>query len=1078
MGTPVQITVTVDSTGAVTGFQQIGTSATSMGQQVSTSGLKGQAAIDALTKQWEAEQKMVAQVNARIKENAAAMAAANAEVAKASTLFQGLANDQTKASVSGRLFESTLGLSNRALNQVAARSALLGPLMAGAFPLAIIAGVAPMLVKIGEEIVNITNDWGGYTKAVQQIRAETVKASTDAFLNPQTIEFAQAHLNEINKQIGVLAKAQTIETSRRDLAAEQTTLEGKITAFLLSDTINSAASASLQAKELEVGEKRITLLERVSVLNKQITDEIARAQESTDLIGKSGFSKIAQQHINSLADIKREFKVDPTDDPSVIGMKNQRAADAVIAANNRATAEVMELRRQEAMETIKLNDQVTENSLAGIARIKQEEMDRMKETLADDVQKMGLTAAEVQRTAKYQAQIARIHQETSDKISAYDRAQDENVRALQDAAVKSALTGDAAIIQSGQKEKEAQGERLAKGLQDVQHYNAAIVQINIDTANKIRTLHEAQDQQDAADLAARTLEISKLKDDQMNAQSAAALAALPPWQKAYQQIYDAENSALNKILKDQETLRDKYAGDAAVLAQIDTTAQAERVRVYAEANERISAENQHLTEQLGSDLQSAFDDMTNGNIGKRVLANMEKFFFQIAAQWIISLNIMKSAFGQLAGIALFGPGSTGASVFGGGGGSSALSLIGNVLGLGGGGGGASTQSAQSAASTAGSAALTIPGLTPGGGLSSAIAGTGATPGGGLLPSASNALTTSTMADALGGVGKLGSGAASAAAGAKSAVGISSLGNNLAGLGGLGLAMLGGALGGKTGQVGSLLMGLLVSGKLAPVLSSLYGTLGLAGTGSLVGGLTGGLIGFGVGQGHGGLLGSLAGAGSGALSGFLVGGPVGAIVGGIIGLLGGIFGGIFGGSKRKKQANALADNTLLPDITQISTGFDGFQIDSSSAIQQLEQLRSDSQKQLSSLQSQGKDVFSKKVSPAIDAAEAHIRDTQAERDRRSSLQFGPPQFETGGMFLTRGGNTGLAMLHDGEAVINRTGTKKNLNAIAAMNAGKTVGGNHIEVHIHPHTFDRAYVQSPQFEDDITNALQRSRFEGRF
>jgi hypothetical protein len=206
--------------------------------------------------------------------------------------------------------------------------------------------------------------------------------------------------------------------------------------------------------------------------------------------------------------------------------------------------------------------------------------------------------------------------------------------------------------------------------------------------------------------------------------------------------------------------------------------------------------------------------------------------------------------------------------------------------------------------------------------------------------------------------------------------------------------------------------------------------------------------------------------------------VGAIVGGIIGLLGGIFGGIFGGSKRKKQANALADNTLLPDITQISTGFDGFQIDSSSAIQQLEQLRSDSQKQLSSLQSQGKDVFSKKVSPAIDAAEAHIRDTQAERDRRSSLQFGPPQFETGGMFLTRGGNTGLAMLHDGEAVINRTGTKKNLNAIAAMNAGKTVGGNHIEVHIHPHTFDRAYVQSPQFEDDITNALQRSRFEGRF
>src|SRR6185437_8923056 len=78
MATPVQITVTVDSNGAVTGFQQIGGAATTMGQQVATSGLKGQAAIDALTKQWNAEQAAVAAVNTRIKENMAAMAAAAA----------------------------------------------------------------------------------------------------------------------------------------------------------------------------------------------------------------------------------------------------------------------------------------------------------------------------------------------------------------------------------------------------------------------------------------------------------------------------------------------------------------------------------------------------------------------------------------------------------------------------------------------------------------------------------------------------------------------------------------------------------------------------------------------------------------------------------------------------------------------------------------------------------------------------------------------------------------------------------------------------------------------------------------
>jgi hypothetical protein len=251
-------------------------------------------------------------------------------------------------------------------------------------------------------------------------------------------------------------------------------------------------------------------------------------------------------------------------------------------------------------------------------------------------------------------------------------------------------------------------------------------------------------------------------------------------------------------------------------------------------------------------------------------------------------------------------------------------------------------------------------------------------------------------------------------------------------------------------------------------------------GSLGGAAVGGLVGFGIGSNHGGLLGSLAGAGSGALTGLLVGGPIGALVGGIVGLLGGIFGGIFGGSKRKKQANSLADNTIIPDITQIITGFDGFQVDQSSAIQQLEQLRTDSQKQLSALQSQGKDVFSQKVGPAIDSAEKHIRDTQSERDRRSAIEFGPPQFETGGLFRTMRGNAGLAVLHDGEIVMNAPASRKNERALNAMNRGETVGGSGggVHVHIHPDAFDRAYVKSQHFEKDITDALNRASIEGRW
>ncbi|MFL6313891.1 MAG: hypothetical protein ACJ71W_17475 [Terriglobales bacterium] len=1102
MGTPVQITVTVDANGAVTGFQQISSSGDAMGAKVVTAAeaasaaianqskttLTGAAAVAVLTAKWEEDQKAIAAATAQLKENATAMAATAVAakqvqsivkfsdwapmVKNSSTAFMGMTSEMMKASVTGRLVESTLGIQSRALNQIASRSALLGPLMAAAFPIGILAGVAPIFVKIGEEIADASSDLGGYTAAVKQAYAETVKASQSALLNPKTIEAGQQNLNQLNAQIGILAKAETLQQSRTDSVAQQVTLEGKIAAFLFNDTLNSAANAELQSKEIELGEKRITLLERVGILNKQITDEIARSQESTDLIGKSGLAKIAQEHKNALADLQREFHVNANDDPSIIGMKNQRAADARVAADNRATAEVMEFHRQEAMETMKLRDQVTENALSGIAKVKQEEADRIKETLAEDAQKMGLSAAEVQRTGEFQAQIAKIHQDTSDKIIAYNAAQDARVREFQDRAVGSALTGDAAILASAQKEKDAVGALYAKKELDDQHYNAIIRLINQETNAKI----QAEDQKTfdkTAQQQARTVEMQqRAAEDMKTAQEDAALAVVPEWQRASAQI-QIELNRRERAIEDQKLreLAAEHLTQDQILA-INQDADAKRYDAIVQADIRIREENKRLTESLGSDLQSVFDDIGSGNIGKRILANMEKMFFQIVAQWLLSLNIMKSAAGSILGSIVFGPGSTGAGVFGGGGGGSSTSILGNILGV---GGGISNAAPSGAAFQPGGIFSDPSSFAGGGGLSSAIAGTSAATGGG-LPSASNALTTATMADALSNIGG-GASTVAGSAGGK-AGGLSSLftGNNLASLGGLGLATVGGAFGGKTGQVGGLLMGLLVSGKLAPVLSSLYGTLGLAGTGSLVGGAVGGLIGFGVGQGHGGLLGSLAGAGSGALTGFLVGGPIGAIVGGIVGLLGGIFGGIFGASKRKKQANSLADNTLLPDIAQISTGFDGFQIDSSSAIQQLEQLRTDSQKQLSALKGQGNDVFNQKVNPAIDAAETHIRGTQSERDRRSAQVFGPPQFDTGGLFMMRGGNAGLAVLHHGEAVINSQGTKKNLNAIAAMNAGKAVGSSFGDVHIHPKSLDRSYVMSKQFRKDLLDAMHQAEQEG--
>jgi hypothetical protein len=79
---------------------------------------------------------------------------------------------------------------------------------------------------------------------------------------------------------------------------------------------------------------------------------------------------------------------------------------------------------------------------------------------------------------------------------------------------------------------------------------------------------------------------------------------------------------------------------------------------------------------------------------------------------------MKSAFGGLAGSLVFGPQTTGANVFGGGG--SPLSFLGTLLG-------------HSSGTSSSVAIPTLPGVTAGGGLSSAIAGTAATNAGIGLP---------------------------------------------------------------------------------------------------------------------------------------------------------------------------------------------------------------------------------------------------------------------------------------------------------------------------------------------------------
>ncbi|MBZ5531549.1 MAG: hypothetical protein LAO20_08955, partial [Acidobacteriia bacterium] len=319
------------------------------------------------------------------------------------------------------------------------------------------------------------------------------------------------------------------------------------------------------------------------------------------------------------------------------------------------------------------------------------------------------------------------------------------------------------------------------------------------------------------------------------------------------------------------------------------------------------------------------------------------------------------------------------------------------------------------------------------------------PGGGF--SASSALTTASLGS-ITGTGSS-SGFSFSKAGSSGTPLLTA--NSALGLGAMGLSMFGGKMGGGVGQAGGIISSLAIMAAMNPTgpAAALLGHLGLMGGigGTLFAALGPALLGFGVGSKFGPLGGALAGGGVGFGAGALIGlagGPIGAVVGGIIGAVAGLLGGIFGAGKRRKQANAFADS-MLPQITAIENDYKNFGVDSASAITQLEALRTQSEQQLKALKGEGSSVLNNKIGPAIDAAEKDIKGFQADRDHRSSLTFGAPEFASGG-FTGYGRGGFAAVLHPEEFVVNPAATRRNRGALEAMNAGGSGDGG---VHHHWH-----------------------------
>jgi gas vesicle protein len=501
----------------------------------------------------------------------------------------------------------------------------------------------------------------------------------------------------------------------------------------------------------------------------------------------------------------------------------------------------------------------------------------------------------------------------------------------------------------------------------------AFYEAEIEKKTKLDEQFDAEEQRLEHERAER---LRRMEDESINVERQAAIAIAPPWARANATILADYQARMDKIKEMLATgdLDSEHAARQSAAAWTDAFAK--------------------MRDKLATDMETLFDNITSGNIGKYFLTQFKHLVFQMLSTWILGMQGMKAASQQQMG--------SGGGILG--------SIFGGIFGGGGGG------------------------ITGG-------VGPGGTPPifGGLLGPGGNGDFGGEVTGGSSGGGILGMLGLSAGGGAGS--------NPLIDTGaGPGSAQAGGPIAG--------LLGKLFGRSLGPISGSV---IGMAGIGLGIDGLQ-----------RGSWLGALESAAGGAMIGFEVGGPLGALVGGIIGGIAGIVSAIFGGKKRTRQANALTAQLEI-DIKNVVDSYNLFQTDYNGTISNLETLRSQYTAQLNKL---GADVNAR-VTPRVNAAEDQVKATQAERNRRAGLAFGPAEFRTGGFVGSgnggaipswfagtamhfSGGGAVPAILHEGEFVMRPEAVGRiGVGTLSRMNSG---GAGEVHNHFYISAIDaKSFLQ---------------------
>lgn len=739
--------------------------------------------------------------------------------------------------------------------------------------------------------------------------------------------------------------------------------------------------------------------EQLDMLKKQndaLTESVAAANKT--LIGPQNLAQVNKQILqttNYIGQLNQALGLtgDAIGDSLTRGMTkfNPAAAELVDTLDKQKTllndlygeqAKLIdEEKRTDPIAVLQQQNAAREAGLVGIQAINQAETDQVRLIKAN-------VAANVTTETVGQAQITAAHAKGAADRKAYMQQEYDATRQAAFAAIDSGLQGEALLEAQFTQTTDVLKTELDRRLIDQENYNERVRSASLTLFNDQIKLARQQ------------------SDEIASANSEAAVAMVPPWERSYAQIQADTQTRLRQI---QQELDD---------TKITST---QAAQLAADAWQVNFARTR---DQLASDMENFFDEITSGNIGQAFKKMFEDLVFQMVATWILGMNSMRSA--ASTG---FGGGPTG--------------ILGALFGLGGSGSG----------------------------------GVGGTPP--FLGDLSGGIPTAGVGDlaGLGLLSGLGGFSGSGAFGGD----VGELPTSIPGLGlsaGLGVTA-GGVLpsGSATGGLAGILSKIFPNG-------ASIGGLNISGAGLAALGIPLAINGI---Q-RGGILGALEGAGGGALTGFAIGGPIGAGIGAIIGALASLIGGLFGphtGDTARIQVMEpfLASVKQITDSydvfqTDYNTGISELETLRTNSLAALKKIGGKQVKGNSAAVNSDTDAAEKHLTDteAQRAARSQIAFGPPQFETGGYVHPGLAQtpsaaWRAGSMHFSTGGEV-PAILHAGEYVLNSAATRRiGLGALAAMNSGSGAGGGTLIINaIDSKSFDR-YLQDPNNFKAIAKNWQR-------